>query len=91
MSLLIQEVPTEQIEHAIAEMKSRSHSKTIHLFQYPVLSNAEDTVETVSYTLPDLYRELARRHEVGVKLIRDNLVEAAKVFEEDTTIDEEHG
>lgn len=77
--MLLEEVSTQRIESAIQQMKHPDYGKTVQLYKYAASADVED--ETESYTLPDLYRELARRHEAGVAVIRAACDEALKAFE----------
>lgn len=80
--MLIEQVSTERIEAAIARMKDPASNK-ITFVQHLQIIDDDGGPKTERYTLPDLYRELARRYEAGVSLIREALTDAAKVFEEE--------
>ena len=68
----LQKVSTKRIEDAIEAMRNKKH-----IFCYTVFNHGEEFEEKDSqwYSLPDLYRELARRIEVGTKMIRNALSE----------------
>jgi hypothetical protein len=85
MRNLLEQVSTERIESAIVQMKNPDFGKVVQLYQYKVNVEVNDlTPETASYSLAELYRELARREDVkqgAVEQIRGVLADAEKAFD----------
>ena len=75
---IIRKVPTDMIERAIDTLKSRK-LRTVQLYSYALPSFAPtdeiSTEQPAAYTLPDLYRELARRLDEGTDVLHRALEE----------------
>lgn len=71
---IIRKVPTDMIERAIDTLKSRK-LRPVYAFPSSAPTDEISTEQQAAYTLPDLYRELARRIDEGTDVLHRALEE----------------